>query len=304
MKIWNERIRDMETYKRTIGPEEAKQLLAHNHAKNRNIGLSTVHNYARQMKEGLWNEENPQPIILTQDGLLLDGQHRLSAVIEANQPVTFTFTSVPDDSVFEYLDQGKRRTAADFINVPNQNSQAAIAKVAFCIRFGEAGLADTLDGKLTPSGKGRPGIYCSREETLQEFREEQSLIMNCTAYALKMRRELGKGSARIIGSFIYLMHFLQQDAMLLDFVEDFLLQQPKRSATQATKDFIKNVYLTTTRGGHNRENSVFLGLYQGYQKFCTNVSVRRLSVSQGTAEKIDRLLKKMRTNYHCSGGNK
>lgn len=294
----------METYKRKVGPDEAKQLLAHNHAKNRNIGLSTVHNYARQMEEGLWNESNPQPIIVTAGGILLDGQHRLNAVIEANTPITFTFTEVPDDSVFEYLDQGKKRTAADFINAPNQNSQAAIAKVAFCIRFGEAGLADTLDGKLTPSGQGKRPIYCSREETLQEFREEQSLIMNCTAYALKMRRELGKGSARIIGSFIYLMHFLQQDAMMVDFIEDFLKQQPSRSATQATKDFIKDVYLSTKRGGHNRENSVFLGLFQGYQKYCSNVRVRRLSISKETADKINRSLQKMRTNYRYSGGNK
>lgn len=128
--------------------------------------------------------------------------------------------------------------------------------------------------------------------------------MNCTAYALKMRRELGKGSARIIGSFIYLMHFLQQDAMMVDFIEDFLKQQPSRSATQATKDFIKDVYLSTKHGGHNRENSVFLGLFQGYQKYCSNVRVRRLSISKETADKINRSLQKMRTNYRYSGGNK
>lgn len=126
--------------------------------------------------------------------------------------------------------------------------------------------------------------------------------MNCTAYALKMRRELGKGSARIIGSFIYLMHFLQQDAMMVDFIEDFLKQQPFRPATQATKDFIKDVYMTTKRGGHNRENSVFLGLWQGYQKYCSNVKVRRLSISQETANKINRLLNEMRTTYNCQQG--
>lgn len=61
----------MNTYTKTISPQEAQRLLDHDHVNNRHISSSTVRHYARQMEEGLWNEDNPQPIILTRDGLLL-----------------------------------------------------------------------------------------------------------------------------------------------------------------------------------------------------------------------------------------
>lgn len=289
----------MNTYTKTISPQEAQRLLDHDHVNNRHISSSTVRHYARQMEEGLWNEDNPQPIILTRDGLLLDGQHRLTAVVESGKPTRFTFAIVPDDSTFEYLDQGKARTPADFIQAPNATTQASIAKTAYCIRFGNAGITGCLNGRLEDSKNN--GINCSREETLKEWQDEQTIIMQCTAYARKMRAEIKKGSFKVYGSFVYLLHYLKQDQMILDFIDDFLRQQPKRSATQATKDFIRGVYMDGRKAGHNRDFSVFFGLWTGYQKFCSNVTIKNFSVASKTSEKINREIRQMRSNYAYGG---
>jgi hypothetical protein len=53
---------------------------------------------------------------------MVDGQHRLAAIIEADVPVDITvFTEVPDGA-FDVLDTGKRRNAADVLAIEGEKS--------------------------------------------------------------------------------------------------------------------------------------------------------------------------------------
>lgn len=71
-----------------ITPQVAKDLLLNNKA-NRRIEPKVVAKYARDMAEGLWGFD-ASAIIIASDGSLLNGQHRLSAVVESGATVVFT----------------------------------------------------------------------------------------------------------------------------------------------------------------------------------------------------------------------
>lgn len=108
----------MESKVMTITPELAAEMLERNMPTNRPIFKSTVHAYARLMKSGKWNLTH-QGIAFDENGMLIDGQHRLKAVIEANIPVqmnvTFDVRHAPGE-MFS-IDMGRKRTYANITSM-------------------------------------------------------------------------------------------------------------------------------------------------------------------------------------------
>ena len=76
----------MKTSIETITPQLAKDILANNNL-NRNINATIVGHYADAISRGQW-ELNGEAIKIAHDGRLLDGQHRLMAVIKSDTPIT------------------------------------------------------------------------------------------------------------------------------------------------------------------------------------------------------------------------
>lgn len=102
----------------TITPDLAREYLAKNIDKNRPIRKALVHAYAEQMKRGEW-KITPQGISFDQKGRLIDGQHRLMAVIESGAKVPmYVTTGVPVDRML-MIDCGAKRTAADILSIAN-----------------------------------------------------------------------------------------------------------------------------------------------------------------------------------------
>jgi hypothetical protein len=99
-----------------ITPKLAKELLLKNNS-NRRITKSFVTTYANDMREGRWKGNTAEFIKIADDGDILDGQHRLLAIIESDCSVLFdTAFNVPK-SVFDVLDTGKKRSSADVFSI-------------------------------------------------------------------------------------------------------------------------------------------------------------------------------------------
>ena len=93
---------------------------------NRPLSKSTVQGFAEAMRRGDWLVTH-QGIAFDSNGVLVDGQHRLAAVVEADLPVEMTvFTEVEPDT-FDVLDTGKRRNAADVLAIEGEKSTATLA---------------------------------------------------------------------------------------------------------------------------------------------------------------------------------
>ena len=102
----------------SITPSLAAKWLHNNNYGNRAISPTVVRNYAHQMKLGRWMLSQQQ-IIFSRKGRLLDGQNRLSAVVESKVTIKAHCSIVKNESVFKVLDQGKNRSNADILNLPN-----------------------------------------------------------------------------------------------------------------------------------------------------------------------------------------
>ena len=118
----------------TITPQVARKYLESN-TKNRRVRSKTVQFYAKQMAEGEWDLTG-EPIIFSKDGVLLNGQHRLYACIEADTPFdTFVIRGAPDGS-FAKIDQNVPRQAGDIVGragYAQSMRKASAARIAMAV---------------------------------------------------------------------------------------------------------------------------------------------------------------------------
>jgi hypothetical protein len=106
----------------TISPNTAIMYLK-NAGKNRKLSEKKVQDYAKQMTDGEW-VLNGEPIIFGKSGNLIDGQHRLRAVIYANTTVQMLVVRGVNDEYFDSIDSGKSRSLQDVFSCKDiANSQ-------------------------------------------------------------------------------------------------------------------------------------------------------------------------------------
>ena len=108
----------MESKVITITPDMARDMLEKNMANNRKLNHNTIKRYARIMKAGGWNLTH-QGIAFDDKGELIDGQHRLQAIVMANVPITMmvTYNVEHTDGEAFTIDMGQKRTTQNIIQI-------------------------------------------------------------------------------------------------------------------------------------------------------------------------------------------
>jgi len=96
--------------KTQISPKVARVLLKGN-THNRRTRSRKVKEFSYEMKRGSWLVG--QPLMFSQNGILLDGQHRLAAVVASGCTVEFNVLFNMEQEVQVCLDKGAKRTNSD-----------------------------------------------------------------------------------------------------------------------------------------------------------------------------------------------
>lgn len=117
-----------------VDPERAKALLAG--TRNRRLRNYYVAKLARDMEAGNWRPNSVIQIATTPDGeVLIDGQHRMAAVISSNVPQEFIVAcglSLNDQLV---IDTGRSRTLSDTLTLRGEtNTQTLAAAIGWLWR--------------------------------------------------------------------------------------------------------------------------------------------------------------------------
>lgn len=112
-----------------VTPEMATQWLAKPGDAQRKVDRNAVVKYARAMAEGRWFEPTIDPIALDGDGFLMNGQHRLLAVIRAEWSGDMLVAFDVDPAMFGVIDTGRRRLAQQFITVRSATAVASIVRL-------------------------------------------------------------------------------------------------------------------------------------------------------------------------------
>lgn len=107
---------------KTVTPEMAKEYLKLN-TSNRTLRTSKVRAYARDMLNGTW-QLTGQGITISKDGVLLDGQHRLEAIVLANKPIDMLVVTEADNTYM--YDCGLKRSYGDHLKIANKNMSSTL----------------------------------------------------------------------------------------------------------------------------------------------------------------------------------
>jgi hypothetical protein len=111
-----------------IAPEVAKQLLQRN-TRNRPLRDLAVDSYVRDITNGTW-PVNGEAIKLARDGTVLDGQHRLKAIVIADSAVQSFIVVGLDPSAQETMDSGRKRTIGDAFALRGESNALVLAAIA------------------------------------------------------------------------------------------------------------------------------------------------------------------------------
>lgn len=98
-----------------VTPQKARQWVEGGR-NNRRTSEIKVKQYAMDMDEGRWRQ-NAVPIVFNEDGELMDGRHRMLALIEHGKPLDFAVARGVDDEAMATFDVGLARRLKDFLHL-------------------------------------------------------------------------------------------------------------------------------------------------------------------------------------------
>lgn len=125
----------MVTTEKLITPILAEKLLKTN-TSNRKVTQSHVDFLAKQMKEGNYIEETGESIKFSKTNRLLDGQHRLLALIKSGRSYKFRVDEELDDKIFNVIDTGRSRSSGDILSIQGyKNAHLLAATVRFILEY-------------------------------------------------------------------------------------------------------------------------------------------------------------------------
>jgi hypothetical protein len=145
-----------------ITPEIAKEYLQKNTENYRYLNRNRVISYARDIELGKW-EFNGESIKFNKSGILVDGQHRLAAIVKANVPVKMLVVYDVDDDVKIY-DIAQARTITQIAKASGLGGDVANNSV-----MSAASILLASDWKTNKIAKGQAINYVA--EHAEDFSE-------------------------------------------------------------------------------------------------------------------------------------
>lgn len=137
-----------------ITPEKAQQYL-NTSLGNRAIIKPALLSYINTIKSGKWLL-NGSPIIFDNGGHLIDGHHRLMAVVKSGITVRFSVTRGAEDGSFATLDNNVTRTLAQLLRMQDVKNYNLVASIVMSndqlVRRGRL-TANTSDGGNSKTAK-------------------------------------------------------------------------------------------------------------------------------------------------------
>lgn len=234
-----------------ITPTKAKELLAAN-THNRNVKDWHVANLASDMLQGRWRERTGESIKIGKNNVLLDGQHRLLAVIKAGKAIRFLIHEDLDDNIQEVLDTGVKRTSGDSLklaNIKNANNVAAIIKVVL----------SGLQSKSTASA----GI--TNRTILEEYKKDPVFWDNVVANSVSWYSQLRALPPTLFGlCYVSVLRESKKPARAIEFFSGLASGKDTASSIISLRNKIINDRLSTKRLTSAAKIEVIRGGWNAY----------------------------------------
>lgn len=187
-----------------LEPADATHLVE-NQIKNRPLVEGRANRIAKDILEGKWTA-NGESVVLTHHGKLLDGQHRCRGVIIADKAILTYVVWLPQDrpeeAVFDTINIGKSRTAADRLIIDGVDhgtiAAAIVRQTLLWERYGRIDASNRQGyGAKDKTGTGQPRdtVVVSTGDIRKFYREHKTRLDAATA-AVALYQNLLRGWAR------------------------------------------------------------------------------------------------------------
>lgn len=126
-------------HQQKVTPAIAQDWLTYN-TLNRPLSEKTVAKYAEIMRSGNW-KPNGDTVAFSVDNTLLDGQHRLAAIVKSGVTLEMIVVNNLEKDVFSTKDTGRKRSGADVLGILGEQNASTVAAVLVKVVHYYAGCA-------------------------------------------------------------------------------------------------------------------------------------------------------------------
>lgn len=277
----------MQVIVKEVTPSIAAELLKSN-TNNRNITESRVNMYAKAMAEGAW-ELTGDTIKLSSDGRLMDGQHRLLAVVKSGKTVKFAIAHGVDPKAFDAIDTGKPRTAGDVLIVDGVKRYArSTASVGRMMVSERRGMLNPESPQLVPGG----GVVTNHE--IREVIENNLDVMDAVEDVMRRFRQVTSYLPPAIAAFVLWKARKdspeQADAYFTGLAEGTGLEKGSPILT------VRERLMRESRKGASHRGRQYLVLMNGFLSFREGKAMHRVQASgaHSGAKQASRFTRKLR----------
>lgn len=205
----------------------AKQWLLLN-VRNRRIRRTLVEYLKRQISADEWQPDHPQPVVFSDAGRLIDGQHRLTAIAESDiglrDGVSLRVETGARDSIREYMDTGIARTLDDRVELDADPALNKLASQLVLANMAVLTHDNTKYGKATPDDAKE--FFSVHEKAIRFVYEVH-------------RRERGVGQTTVA---VAAMHYFERnEEKAYEFYTDLFVSAGNIQQAQMLRDYLLRV---------------------------------------------------------------
>ena len=257
----------VETFR--VNPQDAKAILARSKGFNwRKISRDHVSRLAKMMKDGNWFR-NAIPLQFNCDGININGQHRLHAVIEADVSIDFAIAFNADE---RGIDSGGRpRTRGQSMDHAGADNGRAVASILRLV-MGHASGRD-----MWPEN-----IDAEDFEIVDMFNRDRELANESAKRCHARRKSL------VPGSVLGWLHYETARAGLALQCNEFItkLDTGENLSRRDAIYWLRERAINTPRGTKISKMDTIKLLILAWNKFIKNEPCSRLSAAEGPVPKI------------------
>lgn len=238
-----------------ITPDVAARWLRDNNDGNRAIKQSVVKKYAQEIVEDNWRVTH-QCVAFDSKGHLIDGQHRLSAVVLANKKMTVYVAryATQEESMKLPIDMQAKRTVYDVLQVSRRDQETCSALYRALIPYSLPSIA-------------------TMERMFTELRTELDMVHSCVVSTVKQRSAAPARAAIVV----LLREYPDSREGLCRLYRSFV-GMDLEGLPSSIMALIKNLDGTSllSAGGGQKQKELFLRVYYAFHPRNRSVKIIRL----------------------------
>jgi len=250
----------------TITPAMAKGYLSRNF-NNRNLTKSHVAFLKSEILAGNY-KLNGQSIVLGTTGRLLDGQHRLTAIVETGMAVQSVVMHDVDEGSFTTIDTGKQRGGCDALHIHGAKNSKHIASAIRKIldKFGS-------QRRLIGSDTHKIGNTEYVDFYKKNRADLDALFELSHAWVLKGSRVLSESEAM---AYVYLMRI--EDDSAYEFIEEVITGERRNPNSNAAQTLRKKLIDTRLSGLTARDTQKRDWVLLAFRKYYNDKNISKIMV--------------------------